>query len=289
MQNLKRDLVFKLLAKPVRQALAELGFAEPTLPQVMTFPPLLAGENVLLVAPTGSGKTEAVLLPVFSKLIQQEKEEKRGIAVVYITPLRALNRDMVKRLTFWSERLGVPVEVRHGDTEVKTRRRQARYPPQLLVTTPETLQAILPGSQMQKHLSSVQYIIVDEVHELAESKRGVQLTLALERLFEVTQREFQRIGLSATVGNPEEVAKFIAGTDREISIVQAVFAKSYRYRVVSPVPIEKDFELAGKLETSPEAAARIRRLADLVDSHKSTLIFVNSRSLAEMLGHKLPL
>jgi ATP-dependent helicase Lhr and Lhr-like helicase len=286
MQNTKPDSVFELLAKPVRKALAELGFVEPTLPQVMAFPPLLAGKNVLLVAPTGSGKTEAVLLPVFSKRIQQKKEEHRGIAVVYITPLRALNRDMVKRLTFWSERLGVSVEVRHGDTETKIRRRQARSPPQLLVTTPETLQAILPGSQMQKHLSHVQYVIVDEVHELAESKRGVQLTLALERLFEFTQREFQRIGLSATVGNPEEVAKFIAGTDRDISIVQAVFAKSYRYRVVSPVPTEKDFELAGKLETSPEAAARIRRLAELVDSHTSTLIFVNSRTLAEMLGHK---
>jgi ATP-dependent Lhr-like helicase len=277
---------FELLAKPVRKALAELGFAEPTLPQVMAFPPLLAGKNMLLIAPTGSGKTEAVLLPVFSKLIQQEKNERRGIAVVYITPLRALNRDMLKRLTFWAERLGISVQVRHGDTETKVRRKQARSPPQLLVTTPETLQAILPGSQMQKHLSNVQCIIVDEVHELAESKRGVQLTLALERLFEVTQREFQRIGLSATVGNPEEVAEFISGTDRDINIVQAVFVKNYRYRVVSPVSTEKDFELAGRLETSPEAAARIRLLAEVVDSHKSTLVFVNSRTIAEMLGHK---
>jgi ATP-dependent Lhr-like helicase len=164
MQNAKPDSVFELLAKPLRKAIAELGFSEPTLPQVTAFPPLLAGKNLLLVAPTGSGKTEAVLLPVFSKLIHQKKEDHRGIAVVYITPLRALNRDMLKRLTFWSERLGVSVEVRHGDTEVKTRRRQARSPPQLLVTTPETLQAILPGSRMQKHLSSVQYVIVDEVH-----------------------------------------------------------------------------------------------------------------------------
>jgi ATP-dependent Lhr-like helicase len=286
MQNGKPNSVFELLAKPVRKALAELGFLQPTLPQVMAFSPLLAGKNVLLIAPTGSGKTEAVLLPVFSKLVQQTKAEQLGIAVVYITPLRALNRDMLKRLTFWSERLGFSVEVRHGDTEVKTRRRQARSPPQMLVTTPETLQAILPGSQMRKHLSQVQYVIVDEVHELAESKRGVQLTIALERLFQVTQREFQRIGLSATVGNPKEVAKFIAGTDRDISIVQAVFTKNYRYRVVSPVPAEKDFELAGELETSPESAARIRRLAELVDNHRSTLIFVNSRTIAEMLGHK---
>lgn len=278
--------VFDLLAKPVRKALAELGFSEPTLPQVMAFPPLLAGKNVLLIAPTGSGKTEAVLLPVFSKVIQQKEEEKAGITIVYITPLRALNRDMLNRLTFWSERLGVSVEVRHGDTEVKTRRKQARSPPQMLVTTPETLQAILPGSQMRKHLSHVQYVIVDEVHQLASSKRGVQLTLALERLREVTGREFQRIGLSATVGNPATVAKFIAGTNRPIDVLCAVLAKHFQYHVESPVATEADYELAGKLETAPEAAARIRRLAELVDNHKSTLIFVNSRTTAETLGHK---
>jgi ATP-dependent Lhr-like helicase len=282
----KANPVFELLAKPIRNALNELGFTEPTLPQTLAFPEILAGKNVLLIAPTGSGKTEAVLLPVFSKLMQQEKKEKTGIALIYITPLRALNRDMLKRLTFWSNRLDISVEVRHGDTEVKVRRKQARHPPQMLVTTPETLQAILPGSQMRKHLSQVQCVVVDEVHELASSKRGVQLTLALERLFEVSGREFQRIGLSATVGNPKEVAKFIAGTARDTSIVQATLAKDFRYHVESPTPTATDFELAGKLETSPEAFARIRRLAELIDSHKSTLIFVNSRTIAEMLGHK---
>ena len=285
MQDVNPKQAFELLAKPVRKALAELGFVEPTLPQVMAFPPLLAGKNVLLIAPTGSGKTESVLLPVFSKLIQQEKKPV-GIAVLYITPLRALNRDMEKRLTFWAERLGISVEVRHGDTEVKTRRKQALSPPQMLVTTPETLQAILPGSQMRKNLSHVQYVIVDEVHDLASSKRGVQLTLALERLREATKKEFQRIGLSATVGNPAEVAKFIAGTKREIDVICAVFAKNFRYHVEAPVATEADYELAGKLETAPEAAARIRRLSELVDSHKSTLIFVNSRTVAESLGHK---
>ncbi|MDX1813994.1 MAG: DEAD/DEAH box helicase, partial [Candidatus Bathyarchaeia archaeon] len=125
MQKEEPFSVFELLAKPVRMALAELGFTEPTLPQVMAFPTLLAGENMLLIAPTGSGKTEAVLLPVFSKLIQQEKKERRGIAVVYITPLRALNRDMLKRLAFWAERLGISVQIRHGDTETKIRRKQA--------------------------------------------------------------------------------------------------------------------------------------------------------------------
>jgi len=276
--------VFDLLAKPIRDALAELGFSEPTLPQTMAISPVLAGENVLLIAPTGSGKTEAVLLPIFSKLIQQEV--KRGISIVYITPLRALNRDLLKRLSFWSQRLGVSIEVRHGDTEVKLRRRQAVSPPHMLVTTPETLQAILPGARMKQHLSRVQCVIVDEVHELASSKRGVQLTVALERLHGVVGREFQRIGLSATVGNPEEVAKFIAGTKREIRIVQASLSKGYRYQVEKPNPAEADYDLAGKLGTSPEAAARIRRVVELVDSHKSTLIFVNSRTNAEMLGHK---
>jgi ATP-dependent Lhr-like helicase len=157
----------------------------------------------------------------------------------------------------------------------------------MLITTPETLQAVLPGTQMRKHLGTVQFVIVDEVHDLASSKRGAQLSIALERLQMVTGREFQRIGLSATVGNPQEIAKFIAGTSRKISIIQASPEKSYRYNVENPSPIEADFELAGKLETSPEAAARIRRILELVDSHKSTLIFVNSRTVAEALGHKL--
>ncbi|NWF87562.1 DEAD/DEAH box helicase [Candidatus Bathyarchaeota archaeon] len=275
---------FGLLAKPIREALAELGFRELTLPQIMAVPPILNGENVLLIAPTGSGKTEAVLLPIFSKLI--ESEEKNGIAVVYVTPLRALNRDLLKRLSFWASRLGISVEVRHGDTELKLRRKQAISPPQMLVTTPETLQAVLPGTRMREHLSHVCYVVVDEVHELAGSKRGVQLTIALERLYDLIGKEFQRIGLSATLGNPDEVAQFIAGTNRSISIVQASLAKAYRYHVENPSPMEADYDLAGKLRTAPEAAARIRRLIELVDNHKSTLIFVNSRTNAEMLGHK---
>ncbi len=278
--------VFELLAKPVRKALATLGFSEPTLPQTLAFPPILEGKNVLLIAPTGTGKTEAVLLPIFSKLAEQKNQDQKGIQVIYITPLRALNRDMFKRLTFWSQQLDITVEVRHGDTEMKIRRKQALKPPQMLVTTPETLQAILPGSQMRRHLGNVQFVIIDEVHDLAESKRGAQLTIALERMVEATGKEFQRIGLSATVGNPQEVARFIAGTNRKINIVQAVLAKNYRYRVEYLTPTEKDYELAAKLETAPEAATRIRRLIELIDSHKSTLVFVNSRTIAELLGHR---
>jgi ATP-dependent helicase Lhr and Lhr-like helicase len=276
--------VFGLFAKPVRSALAELGFSEATLPQKMAASPILAGENVLLLAPTGSGKTEAVLLPIFSKLVQQTP--RKGIAVIYVTPLRALNRDLLKRLSFWSSRLSISIEVRHGDTELKLRRRQAIFPPDMLVTTPETLQAILPGSRMRQHLRGVQCVVVDEVHELASSKRGVQLAVALERLREVVGREFQRIGLSATVGNPDKVAQFLAGAERSVRIVEAVLPKGYRYHVENPVPVEADYDLARTLNTSPEAAARIRRVKELVDSHESTLIFVNSRTVAEMLGYR---
>ena len=276
--------VFKLLAKPIRNMLHELGFLTPTKPQTMAFRPILAGKNVLLIAPTGSGKTEAVLLPIFSKLIQQEKA--KGISVLYITPLRALNRDMLKRLSLWSKHLGISVEVRHGDTEAKIRRKQALSPPQILVTTPETLQAILPGSLMRKHLSHIRHVIIDEVHELASSKRGTQLTLALERLLEITGREFQRIGVSATVGNPKNIAKFIAGTKRPVNVICAILTKDFCYQVEKPSANETDYELAAKLNTTPEAAARLRRLLELIESHNSTLIFVNSRKIAEMLGHK---
>ncbi len=156
----------------------------------------------------------------------------------------------------------------------------------MLVTTPETLQAILPGSQMRRHLRSVEFVVVDEVHDLAGSKRGAQFPWRWNACNMVTGKEFQRIGLSATIGNPEEIAKYLAGTRRKITIIQASAEKNYRYRVEHPSPVEKDYELAGKLETSPEAASRIRRILELVDSHRSTLIFVNSRTVAEVLGHK---
>lgn len=285
MSEKKQDSnVYELLAKPVCKGLSELGFNEPTAPQTQAIPIILKAENVLLIAPTGSGKTEAVLLPIFSNFLQQK--EKRGISIVYVTPLRALNRDMIKRLSFWATRLDIAVEVRHGDTEMKVRRRQALHPPNMLVTTPETLQAILPGTVMQQHLSHVRYVIIDEVHELAEDKRGVQLTVALERLFELTKREFQRVGLSATVGNPEKVARFVAGSDRPVKVIEVPLPKGYRYRVEYPIPTDADYDLAQKLHTAPEAAARIRRILDLVQQHTSTLIFVNSRANAEVLGHK---
>ena len=237
----------------------------------------------MVIAPTGSGKTEAALLPLIDKMVQDQN--RQGISLLYITPLRALNRDLLKRLQIWSAKLGFTVEVRHGDTPAANRRRMAARPPDLLITTPETLQAVLPGKRMRQHLRHVKAVVVDEVHELAGNRRGVQLTVGLERLREVRPDGFQRIGLSATVGNPEEISRFLGGSE-PVRIVQIPLSKDSRYKIEYPTPGEDDQELARRLYTAPEAAARLALVSDLVDAHDSTLIFVNNRVNAEMLGSK---
>jgi ATP-dependent Lhr-like helicase len=262
-----------------------LGFRSPSPPQTAAIPEILDGMDVLIIAPAGTGKTEAAILPVLHNLLRETRRE--GIAILYITPMRALNRDLAKRLSFWGKHLDLKVEVRHGDTPTKTRRRQAKRPPDLLVTTPETLQAILPGKRMQKHLGEVRWVIIDEIHELAESKRGVQLTLGLERLREITGEKFQRIGLSATISEPKKIAKFLSGTNKQAKIIQSPVERTQEYKVEYPFPTEEDYELAPSLYTTPETTARINRMRELMQSYRSTLIFVNSRTNAEMLGNRL--
>ena len=275
--------VFDLLTQQIRAGLKELGITEPTPPQEKVMKPLLKGENLLLIAPTASGKTEAALLPVFDMFLRSKPSS--GISIIYITPLRALNRDIHKRLTFWSDKLDIKVEIRHGDTSQKQRRRQTRKPPNLLVTTPETLQAILPTKSMRPHLESVRWVIIDEIHDLAGSKRGAQLTLGLERLEQIAPG-FQRIGLSATVGNPEAVAGFLAG-GKDVTVIEVDVDKSYLYNVEFPEPTDEDFDLADELETGVKAASRLNRILALVKGHNSTLIFVQGRGQAESLGHRL--
>ena len=274
---------FAILSQPLKGLLQETGISRPTPPQVEAIPLIAQGDNVLIIAPTGSGKTEAALLPLIDKMIQ--RTDRQGISLIYITPLRALNRDMLKRLQTWSSKLGFTVEIRHGDTPTADRRRMAVKPPDLLITTPETLQAILPGKRMRQHLRHVKFVVVDEIHELAGDRRGVQLTIGLERLKEVTVNGFQRIGLSATVGNPEQIAQFLGG-ESPVKTVQIPLSRSTKYKIEYPVPGDEDRETARRLYTTPEAAARLILVDDLVEAHESTLIFVNSRVNAELLGSK---
>ncbi|RLI07829.1 hypothetical protein DRO42_07445, partial [Candidatus Bathyarchaeota archaeon] len=249
---------FRRLHPKILRGLEMLGITEPTPPQEKALAPISSGENVLLVAPTASGKTEAALLPVFDAFLRAPRRPA-GVGILYLTPLRALNRDMHRRLTFWADHLGIDVQIRHGDTAQRVRRRQASKPPQMLITTPETLQAILPSKAMRGHLRGVRWVIVDEIHELAASKRGAQLAVGLERLERVASAPFQRIGLSATVGNPGEVARFLGGP-HPVSIIEVEVDKSYRYSVEYPTPTDEDFDLADELSTTPRAASRLRRI-----------------------------
>jgi ATP-dependent Lhr-like helicase len=274
---------FTLLSPPLKSLLQETGISKPTPPQEEAIPLVAHGENVLIIAPTGSGKTEAALLPLIDRMVRDEA--RQGISLLYITPLRALNRDLLKRLQVWSGKLGFSVEVRHGDTPAADRRRMAARPPDFLITTPETLQAILPGKRMRAHLRHVKAIVIDEIHELAGDRRGVQLTVGLERLREICPAGFQRVGLSATVRNPDEIAQFLGGSE-PVRIVQIPLSKDTRYKIEYPPPGEADQELARRLYTAPEAAARLALVSDLFEVHDSTLIFVNSRVNAEMLGSK---
>jgi ATP-dependent Lhr-like helicase len=269
---------FELLNEEIRK-LAQERFGQTTPIQEKAIPEILSGKNVLVIAPTGVGKTEAALLPVLHRFLKQKHRD--GIGVLYLTPLKSLNRDMLSRIEWWGEKLGLKIAVRHGDTAQSERQKQMKNPPQLLICTPETLGAILTAPKMGKHLENVRYVIIDEVHELVEDKRGVQLTIALERLAERSP-DFQRIGLSATVGEPDKVAEFF----KLDSIVKAEIERKMSLSVECPKLDKEDLELSEKLFLSPEVVARLRRLKDLVDEYTSVLTFVNTRQTAELLSSR---
>jgi ATP-dependent Lhr-like helicase len=273
-----------MLVKPVRRLVEQKGFPEPTEPQEKTIPKILEGKNVLLISPTATGKTEAAFLPVLSMLLQAPKTP--GMKVLYITPLRALNRDLLERLEWWCNNLDIKLAVRHGDTDTKERTRQSRSPPDILITTPETLQAVLSGWILRQHLQSLRWVIIDEVHELADSKRGSQLSLALERVRNLVGKDFQMIGLSATIGTPQKVAQFLVGDNRSVEIIRVPVAKMVRLEVIFPQPTEEDVRLAGKLYTHPEVAARLRAIREYMSQHKSVLLFTNTRSISEVLASR---
>ncbi|MFT4931391.1 MAG: ATP-dependent Lhr-like helicase, partial [Natronomonas sp.] len=273
---------FAHLGGAVREALSDRGFEVPTEPQRLAIPPIATGEDTLVIAPTGTGKTESAMLPVFDAIV--DRGAQFGVSALYVTPLRALNRDMQDRLEWWGERLDLEVDVRHGDTTDYHRQQQAEDPPDVLVTTPETLQAMLTGERLREALADVEHVVIDEVHELAASKRGAQLTIGLERL-RVLAGPFQRIGLSATVGDPEEVGRFLTG-DRGCAIRQVEVGSKVSVAVREPEITEEDDVLAGELVTDPETASHVRAIRDLVDDNESTLIFVNTRQTAEALGSR---
>ncbi len=277
-ENQIRKDVFDIL-HPKVEALAKERFGSATQVQNLSVPKILTGKNILTIAGTGMGKTESVMLPIFSLWL---KEKPEPISVLYICPLRSLNRDMFKRLLWWGNKLDIDMSVRHGDTTQYERSKQSEFPPDILISTPETLQAILPGTRMKENLSNVRWVIIDEIHELVGSKRGTQLSVALERLRQLS-KNFQIIGLSATVGSPEKVANFLG---QEVEIVRALSSKDYEIEVISPDPDDEDRKLGEKIFLGPEATARLRKIHNLIKENKS-LVFTNTREAAEVLSSRL--
>jgi ATP-dependent Lhr-like helicase len=251
----------------VLDCIRKRGFTALSDVQEQAIPAVLDGANLLLIAPTGTGKTESAMLPVFNRMLSCPQA---GFSTVYITPLRSLNRDILSRMEWWCRELDMTVGVRHGDTPLSERRKQALNPPQLLITTPETLQALFMGKRLRSHLKQVRCVVVDEIHDLAGTKRGAQLAVALERLTAYAG-DFQRIGLSATVGNPEEVARFLAGK-RPCSVVN--------------VPVAKQLDISVSC-VGDDFSRQARTVEKIIEDHASVLIFTNTRVTAEALGHQL--
>ncbi len=252
--------------------------------QAMAVGVIGSGKNCLVTAPTGSGKTEAAILPVLNNIYKKGK--RSGIQAIYITPLRALNRDLIKRLEGICKGAGITVNVRHGDTTQVERRKQAESPPDLLITTPESLQTILISGKLRPALKSVGTVLVDEIHELYYNKRGAQLAVGLERLRQVSG-DFQRIGISATVGNAEEVGVYLFGS-RKFESVRSRASKSFSIGIEMPTEPEKDYDAVRKtFGLDKSSMARLARVASLIRKSEATLVFTNTRQVAESLGSRL--
>lgn len=247
--------------------------------QKIAIPKIKEGKNTLVVAPTGAGKTEAAIIPIFDKI-----EKGKGFQCLYITPLRALNRDLLKRLEWWAENLDLRISVRHGDTTQYERSLQSKNPPEILIVTPETFQALFTGKRLRNWLKNVKYVIIDELHEILDDKRGVQLSLALERLVNLAG-EFQRVALSATIGDLDLAAKFIFGF-RDYEIAYWYSEKKYEVEVLYPKIEKEDIELSKKLGLPPKICWSLRKIKEILDSVKSAIIFVNTREMAELLASR---
>ncbi len=286
-------------------------FGTPTPPQAQGWPPIQRGEHTLILAPTGSGKTLAAFLWGIDALLRELQDAKAspGIRIVYVSPLKALNNDIHRNLRVplagihkHAHMLGITlprieVAVRSGDTPYRERQSMLRCPPHILITTPESLYLMLTGTRSRQLFRHVHTVIVDEIHTLAGNKRGVHLSLSLERLQHIAVQPVQRIGLSATIQPLEEVARFLGGNEiipvpgaeaggiemeeetqpvpRSVTIVEATYHKPLDLRVETVV---EDFRNLVGGSIWPYIVPRVLKL---VREHKTTLIFANNRRLAE--------
>ena len=260
----------KILDPTISKKFKSIGFEELTEIQKEAIPEILEEKNCLIIAPTGSGKTECATIPIFSKLKTRKVSNK--IKALYITPLRALNRDVFKRIINYAENEELKIEIRHGDTSQANRKRIADNPPDILITTPETLVNLLSQKKHLDALSDLEWVIIDEVHELLASERGSQLCLSLERLQIKSKNQIHRIGLSATVGNPEEAGRFLVGTDRKFQLIHDTSLRNYDVDVVFVDGIMDD------------VAVKIIEYIKKEQITSPVLLFTNSRGESERLS-----
>lgn len=283
--------IFKLLTPQVSSWFKN-KYKTFTPPQRGAIPLIKNNKNVLVSSPTGSGKTLAAFLGIIDTLIRlgYEGNLKDEIYAIYISPLRALNNDMKRNLIeplnelkeLYNDLPNIRVSVRTSDTTSYEKQKMLKQPPHILITTPESFGISLVSQKFREKLSNVKWVIIDEIHELANSKRGAYLSAMLE-LFQqfIAKNEVTRIGLSATVAPLEEVARFLVGEGREYYIVDARFVKPVDIRVISPV---KDLVHASEDEISKGI---YKYLVEEIKKHKTTLVFTNTRSAAERVSYKL--
>lgn len=275
------------------------AFAEPTPAQVQAWPAISAGAHALVSAPTGSGKTLAAFLWALDRFVAEPppaNPKERTLRLVYVSPLKALGYDVERNLRAPLRGIGadVTVAVRTGDTPQKERAAMLRTPPDILITTPESLYLMLT-SQARRLFTGTQWVILDEIHAVAQTKRGAHLAVTLERLAEQAGRDVQRIGLSATQRPLEEVARYLVGPARRCTIVDAGVRKPVDLRIHVPVesmvepdqPIELDAVPGGEATRRSIWPAIYPELLRLVREHRSTLVFVNNRRTAERIALRL--
>ncbi|MCE4624767.1 MAG: DEAD/DEAH box helicase [Desulfurococcales archaeon] len=270
----------KLLDTRLVKVARKLGYTSLLPVQEKSIPVILRGYNTLIVAPTGSGKTEAALLPILTLMLKcrDRGECDEGVVLVYVTPLRALNRDIESRIKRLVEATGFSVMVRHGDTTQSLRKKFAAKPPHVMITTPESLNLLLTVKNLRKYWSNVRWVVVDELHEFIDSERGSELAVIIERLQRFSKYRIQRIALSATLSERtirEHAVKLLAGR-RHVEVVVDPSPKEYDIRVSSVEEGEKFWS---------EAAKRVAEIASGVRG--KVLVFVNTRATAEMLASEI--